>query len=203
MSNNTISQSDETLRQMFKYFNRFMLLVFRLGLGKYGNQPETSQIMVLVHTGRKSGLQRRTPVNYAIVDDEIYCTAAYGYRADWYRNIMADPGVEMWLKDSWWAGVAEEVPQDDPRRTDLMREVLIASGFAAPLFAGFNPTTASDEELAEISADYRLIRIRPTEARTGPGGPGDLAWVWPVSTTVLLAMLLMCKCRGGKRGCRS
>jgi len=195
---NTSSQSDETLRQMFKYFNHFMLLMFRLGLAKYGNQPETSQIMVLVHTGRKSGLQHRTPINYAIVGDEIYCTAAFGYRADWYLNIMANPDVEVWLKDSWWAGVAEEVPDDDPRRNEIMREVLIASGFAAPAFAGLNPTTASDEELAELSIDYRLIRIRPTAARTGPGGPGDLAWVWPMSTFILLAMLLARLCRRKK-----
>ena len=33
-----------------------------------------------------------------------------------------------------------------------MRQVLIASGFAAPLLAGINPKTLSDEKLAEISA---------------------------------------------------
>ena len=72
------SQSEHLLRQMFKYGNRFMVLLFRLGLGNWGNRPETSQVMVLVHKGRKSGLTRKTPVNYAIVDGEIYCTAAFG-----------------------------------------------------------------------------------------------------------------------------
>ncbi|MCP4167000.1 MAG: nitroreductase family deazaflavin-dependent oxidoreductase [Chloroflexi bacterium] len=195
---NEISRSDEALRQVFKIFNRFILLVFRLGLGKYGNQPETSQVMVLVHTGRKSGLQRRTPINYAIVDNEVYCTAAFGHRADWYRNIMANPEVELWLNDSWWAGVAEEVPQDDPRHNEIMREVLIASGFAAPFFAGLNPKSASDEELAEVSAGYRLIRLRRSVARTGPGGPGDLAWVWPATTFAFLAM-----CFIGMRCCKA
>ncbi len=186
-----ISSGDERLRQMFRAGNRFMVLLFRLGLGGWGNRPETSQVMVLVHKGRKSGLLRRTPVNYAIVDDQIYCTAAYGSRADWYRNLMADPHVQVWLPDGWYAGEAEEVPDDDPQRNALMRQVLIASGFAAPLFAGVNPKTISDEKLAEISAPYRLMRIYPSEACTGPGGPGDLAWVWPATTFVLLGLLLL------------
>ncbi len=186
-----LSSSDELLRQVFKQGNRFMVLLFRLGLGGWGNRPETSQVMVLVHKGRKSGLLRRTPVNYANVDDVIYCTAAFGSRADWYRNVVADPHVQVWLPDGWYAGEAEEVPPDDPQRLALMRQVLIASGFAAPLFAGVNPKTISDEKLAEISAPYRLIRIWPSEACTGPGGPGDLAWVWPLTSAVLLGLLLI------------
>jgi deazaflavin-dependent oxidoreductase (nitroreductase family) len=185
------TRSEQTLRQLFKYGNRFMVLFFRLGLGNWGNRPETSQVMVLVHTGRKSGLARKTPVNYAIVDDEIYCTAAFGDQADWYRNIMADPNVEVWLRDSWYAGVASEVPDDDPQRIHLMRQVLIASGFAAPLFAGIDPKTLDEARLAEITVPYRLIRIHRTAARTGPGGPGDLAWVWPATTAALLGLLLL------------
>lgn len=185
------SRSDEAMRQMFKAGNRFMVLFFRLGLGNLGNRPETSQVMVLSHRGRKSGLLRRTPVNFALVDGDIYCTAAFGSRADWYRNIQADPNVEAWLPNAWVAGVAEEVPDSDPRRNALMRQVLIASGFAAPLFAGVNPKTISDQRLAELSAEYRLIRIRRTESLTGPGGPGDLAWVWPLTAAVLLALLLL------------
>ena len=186
-----LSRSDEALRRLFKAGNRFMVLNFRLGLGNLGNRPETSQVMVLVHRGRKTGLRRRTPVNFAVVDGDIYCTAAFGSHADWYRNIQADPRVEIWLPNAWYAGVAEEVPGDDPQRNSLMRQVLIASGFAAPLFAGVNPKTIGDARLAELSADYRLIRIRRTEPRTGPGGPNDLAWVWPVSSMVLLGLLLI------------
>ncbi len=183
-----LSPNDERLRQIFKIGNRFMVLLFRLGLGGWGNRPETSQVMVLVHKGRKSGLLRKTPVNYAIVDDQIYCTAAFGNRADWYRNVMADPRVQVWLSDGWYAGEVEEVPPDDPQRNHLMRQVLIASGFAAPFFAGVNPKTLSDEKLAETQ------RVLPAAAhlsqrglhRTGRAGrPGlrlagdDLCAAWP------------------------
>lgn len=190
----TLTRSEQLLRQMFKYGNRFMLPLWRLGLGNFGNRPETSQVMVLVHTGRKTGLQRHTPVNYAMVEGEVYCAAAFGVAADWYRNIMANPQVEVWLREGWWAGVAEEVPAGDPSRNPMMRQVLMASGFAAPLFAGFNPKNVDDQELGELTASYRLIRIRRTHALTGPGGPGDLAWVWPLATQVLVLLLLL-SCR--------
>ena len=75
--------SDERLRTMFRAFNRFMMLLWKLGLGKWGNGTKFGGfIMVLKHTGRKSCLIRHTPVNYTIVDGDVYCTAAMGKRAE-------------------------------------------------------------------------------------------------------------------------
>ena len=184
------SKTEENLRQAFKVFNRFMLLVWRLGLGTYGNRSELGgSIMVLTHTGRKSGLKRRTPLNYALLEGEVYCTAGFGAGADWYRNILADPQVEVWLPEGWYAGVAEDI-SDDPDRLFYMRQVLIGSGFAARL-AGIDPQKMSNEELAPLTQSYRLVRIRLVAPRTGAGGPGDLVWVWPVATSVLLGMLFL------------
>ncbi|MCB9452929.1 MAG: nitroreductase family deazaflavin-dependent oxidoreductase [Anaerolineaceae bacterium] len=186
-----LSDQDELMRQAFKYGNRFMLLMWRLGLGRMMNAwpDKTGQIMVITHTGRKSGLRRRTPVNYAVVDGVVYCTAAFGKGAHWYKNIMANPSVEVWLPDARWLGTAADV-SDDPRRLELLRAVLIASGFAAPAFAGIHPSTMTDAELDTLAADYRLIRIRRVADVTGPGGPGDLSWVWALVGGVLVLRIL-------------
>jgi deazaflavin-dependent oxidoreductase (nitroreductase family) len=178
------------LRAAFKIGNRFMLLLWRLGLGPFVNMaPETSgRIMVMTHIGRKTGAKRQTPVNYAIHHEDIYCVAGFGSISDWYRNILKNPQVEVWLPEGWWQGLAEDV-NHHPDRTMLVREVLIASGFAARS-AGIEPKKMSDEEIAAATTDYKLIRIRRTEACTGRGGPGDLAWVWPVATFLLLPMAL-------------
>jgi deazaflavin-dependent oxidoreductase (nitroreductase family) len=170
-----------------------MLFMWRLGMGPSINiWPDGfGQIMVLEHTGRKSGKKHRTPVNYVLIDGDIYCTAGFGAVADWYKNIRQNPQVEVWLPDSWWGGIAEE-DIDPQRRLPIMRKVLRASGFAARTM-GVDSNTISDEELDKVTRDYRLIRIRRTVARTGPGGPGDLAWVWQVATYVLLFMLLLRK----------
>jgi deazaflavin-dependent oxidoreductase (nitroreductase family) len=179
-------------RTTFKQLNKLMLLEWRLGLGPWMNQyPETvGRIMVLTTTGRKSGLKRRTPVNYARMDGDVYCLAGFGKVADWYRNLQANPAVEVWLPDGWWAGHAEEVT-DPEERLPILRQVAINSGFAAEAFAGLNPRTISDEALREMAAGWPVIRIRLEQALSGPGGPGDLAWVWPVAGVALLAWLWM------------
>jgi len=180
-------QLEKQLRHVwFKQLNKFMLLMWRLGLGwMFDIWPDGfGRIMVLTNTGWKTGLRRRTPVNYADVFGEIYCVAGFGKAAHWYKNIQADPNVEIWLPDGWWTAVAEDVSAIE-NRTFLMREVMIASGFAAPAF-GIHPKKMSDEEIADLTADYRLIRIRRINACTGSDGPGDLSWVWPLFTIFLL-----------------
>ena len=189
-------QAENQLRQVFKSFNRFMLILWQLGLGTWFKFfPKVSgQVMVITHSGRKSSVKHRTPVNYAMVNGEIYCTAAFGARADWYRNIQANPDVEVWLPDGWYAGTAEDV-SSSPNRLFLMRQVLIGSGFAAYLFGV--PPNIPDERLANLTENYRLIHIRLKEPRTGSGGPGDLAWIWPLATFILLPLALK-RCKRGK-----
>ena len=185
------------LRRLFRVLNRLMVILFRLGLGAWGNATKYGgYIMVIKNTGRKSGLARLTPVNYAMVNGDVYCTAGFGEASDWYRNIMTNPQVEIWLPNGRWAGVAEDVTGLSDRAS-IFRQVIIASGFAGLLF-GVNQKKMSDSELDELLAHYRLIRIRRTGALTGPGGPGDLAWVWPLTTLVLL-FLLVSRRSGRKR----
>lgn len=180
----------QATRKGFRYFNRAMILFWRLGLGQWVNAaPRTGgQIMVLTHTGRKSGRVYRQPLNYALVDNELYCVAGFGASSDWYKNILANPRVQVWLPDGWWEGSARDA-SDAPNRVQLVRAVLIASGFAAPA-AGIHPTRMSDAELAAATQTYRLIHIQRVAPRTGRDGPGDLAWVWQAATVILLVVFL-------------
>jgi deazaflavin-dependent oxidoreductase (nitroreductase family) len=184
-------RAEQRLLGLFRHLNRFMLVLWRLGLGGWVNGwPSVGgRILVLTHVGRRTGIRRRTPLNYAIVDGDVYCTAGFGSGSDWYRNVLANPEVEIWLPDGWWAGTASDL-SDSESRIELLRKVLIGSGFAAWL-AGIRPRTDPDEKLAASTAAYRLLRIRRSHGLTGRGGPGDLAWVWPLATVVLLAILLL------------
>ncbi len=189
---NTQAQNARRLRAAFKWLNRYMILHWRLGLGAMANRADLGGcIMVLVHTGRKSGQTRRTPVNYAIIEGDVYCVAGFGAVSDWYRNLLANPHVEVWLPSGWYAGVAADITARPPAETmPIIRQVLANSGFAARL-AGIDAARMSDAELAEAVANYRLVRIRCTAARTGAGGPGDLAWLWPLTTVGLLLLLVL------------
>lgn len=149
-----------TLRRVFHAGNRFMVWMWKMGWGKAINSWPAGfgRIMVIKHRGRKSGKEYLTPVNYAIVDGAIYCTAGFGVISDWYRNILVDPRVELWLPDGKQTFCAEEI-SDSPKRLFLMRQVIIASGFAGPLL-GVNPRKLNDEQLDRVSKDYRLIHFR-------------------------------------------
>ncbi len=146
--------------------------------------------MVITHTGRTSGARYRTPVNYARYDGDVYCTAGFGPRTDWYRNVLAHPQIEVWLPGrrlgapvGWWQATAAPVRDDDPDRLPRLREVLVASGFAGRL-DGFRPGMP-DDALAALTESLPLVRVTLGAARTGDGGPGDLAVVWPLAATVL------------------
>ncbi len=187
--------SDRQLQNMFKQLNKFMLFMWRLGLSWMLNVwPACSgQILVLTHTGRHSGIKRKTPVNFGTVDGELYCLAGFGRISDWYRNMMVNPNVEVWLPDgSWFEGTVEDV-SDSPQRVTLMRAVMIGSGLAAYIF-GINPHKLSDLELDQLSANYKLLHVSRGQARTGKGGPADLAWVWPVAVFLMAPMVF------GRRG---
>lgn len=175
-------QVEESVRQAFKHFNRFMLLMWRLGLGGWLNAwPEKGgRILVLAHTGRKTGQRRLTPLNYALVDGELYCTAGFGAAAHWYRNLLAHPQGEVWLPGEHWAVVAADIT-DHPDKLALLRNVLKGSGIVAPLL-GVDPHTLSDADLERLTNSYRLVHLRRTQRLdppVQPGDPGDLVWVWP------------------------
>lgn len=142
-----------------------MLFAWRSGFGPYINSwPAVGgRIMVITHTGRKSGTKYQTPVNYTIFDSDVYCTTMPG--ADWCRNIIANPQVAVWLPDGRWDGTAEEIPVD-MAHLPIFRQVLIDSGFAASTFAGIHPRKIADADLANIGRDYHLFRIQ----RSGAAG---------------------------------
>jgi len=137
--------------------------MWRSGMVPYINfwPAVVGRIMVITHIGRKSGVKHQTPVNYTIFDEDIYCTTMPG--ADWYRNIKANPQVEVWLPNGRWSGMAEEVPLD-MAHLSIFRQVLIDSGFAASTFAGIHPRKITDADLADAGRGYHLFRIQRGEA---------------------------------------
>ena len=139
--------------------NHFMVFMWKIGMGRMINfwPAVVGRIMVIKHRGRKTGKEYLTPVNYATVDHEIYCMAGFGSGTDWYRNLLANPEAELWLPEGRRRAHATDV-SNSPQRPIFFREISIASGFAAPLF-GVDPRKLTDEQMAEIGKDYRIIHF--------------------------------------------
>lgn len=74
-----------------KHFFRLPIGVFRVRLGwLFGGA-----LLMLTHTGRKTGKPRRTVLEVPLRDDTrvLYVASGWGTGADWYRNLAADPSV--------------------------------------------------------------------------------------------------------------
>lgn len=95
-----------SLWKILKYPPQFF---YAIGLGPvYGRL-----VLLLTTTGRKSGLARVTPLQYEEIDGSIYIASARGTKADWYRNIVANPNVKIRVKARQFDGAAE--PFTDPQ----------------------------------------------------------------------------------------
>ncbi|MDJ0497571.1 MAG: nitroreductase/quinone reductase family protein [Acidimicrobiia bacterium] len=173
------------LRAAFRLLNRFMLVMWRLGWGSTMAGPRRGYLMVLVTTGRKSGLRRLAPLNFAADPGVVYCIAGFGKTTHWLVNLLADPACEVWLPDGRRVHGVGEIVTDEAERIDVVRRVLIRAGFAAKLFEpDVDPYQAPDEQIANLGEKYgrryEAVRIDLRGDVTGPGGPGDLVWVPPL-----------------------
>jgi deazaflavin-dependent oxidoreductase (nitroreductase family) len=99
-------------------------------LAKYVVNPVTSRLAgylpfwaLLETTGRKSGEPRRTPVGNGLEGETFWLVAEHGRRANYIKNIVADPHVRVRVNRRWRSGVATLLPDDDPiaRQTKLRR----------------------------------------------------------------------------------
>ena len=160
--------------------NRYLALpLLRAGLGPLMSTPLTGSQMILRTRGRKTGLLRETPLGYAILDGSVWCCAGFGARTHWYRNILADAGVEVVLANgSAFAGTAEIVTEPAAFAHGF-RHLVRSMGVLGERIVG-DVSSASDEAVGAMGAGLPLIRIRPTGIAAGPADPGG--WFWLVPT---------------------
>lgn len=94
------------------------------------------RIVMLEHEGRRSGKLRQTPLEVVRRQDDSYilCSGT-GPKADWYRNIRANPAVGLWVGS---------------RRHEVDQRFLDKSE-SATVFAGY--------ELAHSKAAARLMDL--------------------------------------------
>ena len=80
-------------------------IIYAIGLGSLAG----NLILLLTTIGRKTHKPRVTPLQYEEIDGRIYLGAALGQKADWLRNIQANPKVEVRVKSRHFLGLAETV----------------------------------------------------------------------------------------------
>ena len=102
-------------RSLLRFIKLPPRILYALGLGPlYGKL-----VLLLTTTGRRSGRRRVTPLQYEEIEGAIHVASALGTRADWFRNIIADPRVGVRVRSRRFAGIAEPVT-DRTRVADFL-----------------------------------------------------------------------------------
>jgi deazaflavin-dependent oxidoreductase (nitroreductase family) len=81
----------------------------RIGLGRRSTA-------LLETTGRKSGIPRVTPVTNGLDGDVFWIVTEHGRRANYVRNIEAEPRVRVNAGRGWRSGRAQIVTEDPEER---------------------------------------------------------------------------------------
>jgi deazaflavin-dependent oxidoreductase (nitroreductase family) len=133
-------------------------ILYGLGLGRFQGRF----VLLLTTTGRKSGKPRVTPLQYDQLDDDV--GAARGVNADWFRNIQADPEVQVQVKGRRFRGLAE--PITDPLQIADFLELRLARHpkmVGAIMRSAGLPPMPSRAQLESYAAKRAMVIIRPLD----------------------------------------
>lgn len=150
----------ERVPRLFWRLIRVPKLLYALGLGPLVG----GLVLLLATTGRKSGKRRVVPLQYEEHEGVFYLGSARGSKADWFRNIQANPEVELQIGSRRFRGMAQ--PLTDPvsiadflalrlkRRPKMMRAMLRFEGL---------PKQPARADLEVLTGQIAAVAIRPLE----------------------------------------
>ncbi len=128
------------------------------------NAPIGKMVLLLTTIGRKSGQPRVTPLQYEEVDGAYYCGSARGTEADWYKNILACPQVELQVGDQRLTARAETITEPTriadflllrlERHPRMLGMMMLLEGLSP------HPSREQLEHAAQHLALVKLIPIR-------------------------------------------
>lgn len=103
---------DETPGKVSRFFFRAPIYVYRAGLGWLMSK----RLLMLIHMGRKSGAPRFAVLEVVRWDEEegvFVVPAAWGEKADWYRNLIETPEAKVNHRGRTVDVVATRLPLDE------------------------------------------------------------------------------------------
>lgn len=173
-----------------------LMLRLPIGLWRLGLGPLAGLVwMVVTTTGRSSGLPRHAVVYPHVVGGRTYLWCPYGGRAQWYRNVVADPVVTV--QSHRGTVVCRAVPLTD--ETEALQVAGALRAFGGSWFRGYLTSQGLDDTDEDIARNWQRLHLRRLEATSEPGPApltADLAWVWLVPLAALALALLA---RRGRR----
>ncbi len=126
-----------------------------------GRRPKF--VLLLTTTGRKTEQPRVTPLQFEEDAGIIYVASARGQDADWFRNIVANPQVQVQIQERRFSARAE--PITDPARIADFLELRLQRHprmLGAMLRMHGLSGKADRTQLEKLAATLALVAICPT-----------------------------------------
>ena len=185
------------LHRAFLIVNSLFSPALERGLGALVSNPLTGYLMVLRTRGRRTGLMRAAPLGYVVLDGAIYCCAGFGETTAWYRNVLADPAVEVVLPGRTLKGTATPVTAPD-EWIRAYRALIASLGVIGRLTVG-NVRGLDDTGLLAAHGGIPIVRITPIGFVPGPLDPGGRFWLVPWAASAVIAVVLAARLRPARR----
>ena len=118
-------------KQAFDEMNRTVIDEFRATGGKAGGIFEGKPLVLVHHTGAKSGTERIAPLVPLLDDGRIFVFASKGgadTHPDWYHNLVAHPDVTVELGTETFRATARPL-QGTERDEIYAKQVAVAPQF--------------------------------------------------------------------------
>ena len=131
-------------------FNEQVIAEFRDNGGKVGGPFEGAPMVLLHHTGAKSGVERVTPLMYRPDGDRVVIFASKGGAPDhpaWFHNLVANPETTIEVGDEAGVAVRATVLEGDERD-----RIWSAQKAEVPQFAEYE-VTAGDREIPVVALE--------------------------------------------------
>lgn len=170
--------------RVMKWLYKSPILLWKLGLGFVVGRL----FLILTTTGRKSGEARHTAIEFHCWKGRLYVVSGWGSRAQWYKNIVADPHVTIQTAHGTQSMIARRVTDD----TELAQAFGLIE--ANPTLRQWIKSLGVDVDKAAFLSEkerFFLITFDPTEEPTPAPLRVDLAWVWLVTFPLLLIPVLL------------
>ena len=147
---------------LLKFFFKVPLYVHKMGLGGW-EKLIGAEWMLIATTGRKTGKRREAMVDVMDHDkstDTYYIEAAYGARADWYRNIQSNPVFEAQVGRRKFHARAAPLSSADTGEM-LVQFFRRKPAYTRSVMAMVGMKFKDEDELRALGSTLTLLAIHP------------------------------------------
>lgn len=147
---------------LLKFFFKTPLLMHKLGFGGW-ERLIGAQWMLITTIGRKTGKRRETMVDvmdYNEANDTYYIEAAYGMRADWYKNIQSNPIFEAQVGRRKFKARAGALTTEGAAEL-LVRFYRQKPAYTRSVMAMAGMKFKDENELREMGKNLTLLAVKP------------------------------------------